>query len=116
MSDVLSCDMIEVSVLEEVFPVQIVEHNCECCQSDDGADHQSDPGHCHIDQSSPARHVGQWEVEGEAVDDGVDLEVDGQAVHDAGQDEDLLLVKMDCEEDSGHDDRLCTASGAHIHD
>ena len=94
----------------------MIEHQSEQCQCYDGAEHQSDPGHRHIDQRPPPCHVGEGQVEAEAVDDGVDLEVDGQAVHDPGQDEDLLLVKVDGEEDGGHDDRLSTASGAHIHD
>ena len=41
--------------------------------------------------------------------------MDRQAVHEAGEDEDLLPVEVDGEQHQAHDDRLGAAPGADIH-
>ena len=39
---------------------------------------------CHLEEASPTAEVGERQVKAEGVDDGVDLEVDGQAEEEAG--------------------------------
>ena len=60
--------------------------------------------------------MGQGYIEREAEDEGVDLEVDGQPVDQASEQEDLLLVQVDGEENQGNNDRLGAAPRGDIHD
>ena len=68
------------------------------------------PGNINFKQRCEPSFLSKWNIEGEAEDERVDLEVDGQPVDEAGEQEHLLLVKVDSEQNQGHDDRLCTAS------
>ena len=102
--DVLPSDVVEVSVLQEVLAVHVVAEPGEEREGEDGADHQPQPGHVDVQQRPQSCLVGEGDVEGETVDDGVDLQMDGQAVHHPRQYEDLLLVEVDGEEDQGHND------------
>ena len=83
--DISPGDVVQVGVIQELLAIHLVEDKGEDDQGDEGADHQPQPGHCDVQHRPPARHVGQGQVQGEAVDDGVDLHVDGQAVHQPSQ-------------------------------
>ena len=92
--DVSPGDVIQVGVIQELLAIHLVEDEGEDDQGDDGADHQPQPGHRDVQHRPPARHVGQGQVQGEAVDDGVDLHVDGQAVHQPSQNINFLNNKI----------------------
>ena len=102
--DVLPGDVVEVRLLQEVLAVESVAEPCEEAESDEAAEDEPHSGHVDLQQGLEAVGVGEGKVEGEAVDDGVDLHVDRQAVHDAGQYEDLLLVEVDGQQHQSHDD------------
>ena len=68
------------------------------------------PCNIYVKQRCEPGFLSKWHIEGEAEDERVDLEVDGQPVDEAGEQEHLLLVEVDSEQDQGDDDRLCTAS------
>ena len=74
------------------------------------------PGNIDIKQGYKSRLLGEGYVEGEAEDEGVDLEVDGQPVDQACEQEHLLLVQVDGEQDQGNNDRLGAAPRRDIHD
>ena len=65
--------MVEVGVFQEVVSVQVVEGEGE----ERGRD-QPQPRGGHLQQGPPPRPAGQGQVEGQAVDDRVDLHVDSQ--------------------------------------
>ena len=121
MSDIPPCDMVQVGVIQELLAVHLVEDEGEDDQGDQGADDEPDPGHRDVQHRPPARHVGQGKVEGEAVDDRVDLHVDGQSVHQPSQNINFLetriiinklchsiisasnlLIQMYCQQDQGN--------------
>ena len=74
------------------------------------------PRNINVKQRCEPSFLSKWHKEGEAEDERVDLEVDGQPVDEAGEQEHLLLVEVDGEQDQGDDDRLCTASCWDVHD
>ena len=74
------------------------------------------PGNIDIEQGQKSRLLGEWYIEGETEDEGVDLEMDGQPVDQASEQEHLLLVQVDGEQDQGNNDRLGAAPCRDIHD
>ena len=68
------------------------------------------PRNINVKQRCEPGFLSKWHIEGEAEDERVDLEVDGQPVDEASEQEHLLLVEVDGEQHQGDDDRLCTAS------
>ena len=68
------------------------------------------PCNIYVKQRCEPGFLSEWHIEGETEDQRVDLEMDGQPVDEAGEQEDLLLVEVDGEQDQGDNDRLCTAS------
>ena len=68
------------------------------------------PGNIDIEQGQKSRLLSEWYIEGETEDEGIDLEMDGQPIDEASEQEDLLLVQVDGQQDEGNNDRLCAAS------
>ena len=71
--DVLPRDVVEVGMLQEVLAVHVVAEPGEEREGEDGADHQSHPGHVDVQQRPQSCGVGEGDVEGETVDNGVNL-------------------------------------------
>ena len=67
------------------------------------------PSNIDIKQRYEPRLLSEGDVKGEAEDEGIDLEVDGQPVDEASEQEHLLLVQVDGEQDQGNNDRLGAA-------
>lgn len=111
--DVLPSDVVEVGLVQKFAAEAAVEKHREGAQRDGRADGEPDPRPVDLEEAPPAAEVGERQVEAEGVDDGVDLEVDGQAEEEAGEHKDPGPEEVQGDQDEGADDGLRAAPRAH---